>query len=67
MWALAISTMPAAAAMGSSVSGVATPSVMARRAALASSAISPPRKYAGFRRPSTRLASVMVGVVPPRP
>ena len=34
----------------------------ARRAASASSPISPPRKYAGSRRPSTRFASVTVGV-----
>src|SRR4029453_3938540 len=49
MWALAISTMPEAAAMGSSVSGVATPSVMARRAAGSSRGPSPPREGGGAR------------------
>ena len=38
-----------------------------RRAASASSAISPPRKNDGSSRPSARFASVMVGVAPPRP
>ena len=61
MWALAISTMPLAAASGSRPSGAATRSAMARRAASASSAISPPRKNAGSSRPSARFASVMVG------
>ena len=42
-------------------------SAMARRAADRSSFISPPRKLSLSRRPSTRLASVTVASVPPRP
>ena len=37
----------------------------ARRAPSTSSAISPPRRYAGLRRPRTTFASVTVGSVPP--
>ena len=37
------------------------------RAAAVSSLNSPPRNRSALRRPSTRLASVTVGSVPPRP
>jgi N-methylhydantoinase A/oxoprolinase/acetone carboxylase beta subunit len=43
------------------------PMAIARRAASGSSRIAPPRKLSGSRRPRTRLASVTVGSVPPRP
>jgi hypothetical protein len=62
---MAISMIACAAATASSPSGSATFSLMPRRAPSASSFISPPRKLSGSSRPSTTLASVMVGSVPP--
>ena len=63
--AMAISTIACAAATVSISSGLAIFSAMPRRAPSASSTIWPPRKFAGSSRPSTTLASVMVGSVPP--
>ena len=63
--AFAISTIPLAASTASRPSGSAQRSAIARRAPSTSSAISPPRKYAGLRRPRTTFASVTVGSVPP--
>ena len=62
---MAMRTMPSAASIGSRPSGSAIFSASAFFAASRSSCISPPRKRSAPRRPSTRLASVMVGSVPP--
>ena len=48
-------------------SGLAMCVSIARGALAASSRIRPPRKLSGLSRPSTRLQSVMVGLLPPRP
>ena len=59
-------TTPAAAATRVRPSGAPTFSSMARTALGRSSGIVPPRKRAESIRPSTRLASVTVGSLPPR-
>ena len=56
-----------AAVVTSMPSGSAMRVRSARSAASTSSFISPPRKRSAPSRPSTRLASVTVGSVPPRP
>src|ERR1700720_384848 len=63
----AMRKMPSAAAATSMPSGSAMRVAMARRAASISSRISPPRNRSAPSRPSSRLASVTVGSVPPSP
>ena len=57
----------ASASIGLSSNGRATLRVIACVAATWSRAILPPRKRSRLRRPMTRLPSVTVGSVPPRP
>ena len=66
MLALAMRMMPSAASSVVMPRGLPIFSLIARREASMSSSILPEAKYCGSRRPSTRLASVTVGSVPPR-
>ena len=63
----AMRRMPVAASVTLKPSGAAARSVIARSAAATSSCISPPRKRSAPSLPSSKLASVMVGSVPPQP
>ena len=67
MLVLTILRMPAAAVTRSRPSGLATPSVIARSARARSSVMRPPSTLLPPSAPSTRLASVTVGALPPRP
>jgi hypothetical protein len=67
---VASETMPSAIRVSPSAPGYPSGSAMrctACRAADASSLSSPPRNRSGLSRPSTRLASVTVGSLPPLP
>jgi len=68
MRAIAMVMTPSASAAIVSALFIREPSsVTARRAAAASIAMLPPRRFVVPMRPSTTLASVTVGSVPPRP
>lgn len=64
--ALATRWTPQAAVARSTPSGRATVSAMARSARARSTGMLPPARYSGLTKPSTTLASVTVGNVPPR-
>jgi len=66
MFSFTTSWIPAAAASGERPRLAARPAIAASAAARSMVRV-PPAKKSGFRYPSSRLASVTVGAVPPRP